>query len=398
MKGMGMEIGRRATLLGLGAAFTLGPASLALAAAATDRRFVVILLRGALDGLSAVQPYGDPALAGLRGGLALPEPGREGGVLDLGGRFGLHPVLGGLHGLYRDGDLAILHATAGHYRSRSHFDAQDYLESGADRRMDSGWLNRVAQALPPHHGAGSETALSVGATVALLLRGRAPVGAWMPQGFVHPDAALYRALAELHHGDPLTGPAIAEGLKERGFTAAVLRGTEPAKNRFAFPALAEAAGRLLAAAEGPRLAAMEVGGWDTHVAQKGRLAGVLRQLDAGMVALRRGLGEAWGRSVVLAVTEFGRTVRENGTGGTDHGTATVAFLAGGAVAGGRVLGEWPGLGSGRLFENRDLAPTSDLRSLAKGALAAHLGLGPERLAAVFPDSASAAPMAGLLRA
>jgi uncharacterized protein (DUF1501 family) len=392
-----MQPTRRATLLGLGAALTFGPASLALAAAATERRFVVILLRGALDGLSAVQPYGDPALAGLRGGLALPEPGREGGVLDLGGRFGLHPALSGLHGLYRGGDLAILHATAGHYRSRSHFDAQDYLESGADRRMDSGWLNRVAQCLPPHHGPGSETALCVGATVALLLRGRAPVGAWLPQGFARPDAALYRALAELHHGDPLTGPAIAEGLKERGFTSAVLQNGEPARNRYAFPALAEAAGRLLAAADGPRLAALEVGGWDTHAAQKGRLPGVLRQLDSGIVALRHGLGEAWRQSVVLAVTEFGRTVRGNGTGGTDHGTGTVAFLGGGAVAGGRVLGDWPGLGPGRLFEDRDLLPTSDLRSLAKAVLAGHLGLGAEQIAGVFPGSTAAAPLRGVMR-
>ena len=391
---------RRSALLGLGGAMAMGRVSLALAAAATEQRFVVVIPRGALDGLSAVQPYGDPALAGLRGELALPQPGREGGVLDLGGFHGLHPSMVGMHGMFGAGEMAVVHAVAGPYRSRSHFEAQDYLESGADHRLSSGWLNRAAGLLPakPGKGPGSETALSVGATVALLLRGAAPVGSWLPQSFAQPEAALYRTLAALHRGDPVTGPAIAEGLKDRGFSESVLAGSAQAPKRNAFPALAGAAGRLLAAADGPRIAALEIGGWDTHAAQVQRLHAVLKELDDGMLALKEGLGVAWRRTAVLVMTEFGRTVAVNGTRGTDHGTGGVAFLAGGAVAGGKVLGTWPGLGAGRLFENRDLAPTTDLRSVAKGMLAAHFGLDAGRLGGVFPDSGAATPMSGLLRA
>jgi uncharacterized protein (DUF1501 family) len=154
---------------------------------------------------------------------------------------------------------------------------------------------------------------------------------------------------------------------------------------------------MLRASAGPRIAAMELGGWDTHIRQVPRLADVLRQLDAGLAALRVGLGDAWRQTAVLAITEFGRTARMNGTEGTDHGTASVAFLLGGAVAGGRVLADWPGLGSGRLLEDRDLAPTRDIRSVAKGVLRHHLGLGDAALAGVFPDSAAAEPIGGLIR-
>jgi uncharacterized protein (DUF1501 family) len=390
-------ISRRATLLGLGSTLSFGPVSLAFAAAVTEQRFVVVLLRGALDGLAAVQPYGDKALRDLRADLALPEPGQDKGLLDLGGFHGLHPALSGLHGLYKANELAIVHAVASSTRSRSHFDAQDYLEYGAERRMNSGWLNRATALLPTRPG-GSETALSVGTSVALLLRGPAPVGAWLPQSFGRPDPGLYRALAALHTADPITGPALAQGLHERGFTEAVLNGTEAPNDKFSFPALCTAAGKLLAAPDGPRIAALEVGGWDTHVAQKARLPGVLGALDKGISGLKEGLGPAWSRTAVLVMTEFGRTVRTNGTNGTDHGTGSVAFLAGGAIAGGRVLGTWPGLAPANLFQNRDLTPTTDLRSLAKGLLSGHFKLPASRLADVFPDSAAAPPLIGLLRA
>ncbi len=390
---------RRAALLGLAGAITFGRSRLALATPATEQRLVVVLLRGALDGLSAVQPYGDPDLAGLRGELALPGPGVDGGLHDLGGFYGLHPSLSGMAGLYRAGDLAIAHAIAGNYRDRSHFAAQDYLESGADHRLTSGWLNRVAALLPARLGKtpGVETALAVGNTVGLMLRGPAPVGAWLPQSFGKPDAGLYQALARLHAADPVTGTAVAEGLKERGFTAAVLDGSQPQQDRFGFPALAGAVGKLLAAAEGPRIAALEMFGWDTHNAQVARLGAVLAQLDRGITALREGAGDSWRRTAVLVLTEFGRTAAINGTKGTDHGTGTVAFLAGGAVAGGRVIADWPGLGNGKLFENRDLMPTADLRAFIKGVLAAHYGFDAARLGTIFPESASASPLKGLLR-
>ena len=388
-------ISRRGTLLGLAGALTVGRASLAVARAATEKRLVVVVLRGALDGLAAVMPYGEAGLAGLRGGLALPEPGREGGVLDLGGFFGLHPALAGLHGMFRAGEAVVVHAVAGSWRNRSHFEAQDWMEFGAEQRLESGWLNRVAGAFGAS-AKGADLALAVGSLTPVLLRGPAPVGSWLPQSFGAPAADFHARVAALHAADAVTGPAVAAGLRERGFAAGTL-GQDRRPERFGFPALAGAAGRMLAAADGPRLAALELGGWDTHANQADRLAGPLRQLDAGLVALREGLGAAWGQSVVLVMTEFGRTVRVNGTRGTDHGTGTVAFVLGGCVAGGKVRVDWPGLGAGQLFEGRDLAPTTDLRSVSKGVLAEHLGLRPEVLGRVFPGSLGAAPMGGLIR-
>ena len=389
---------RRTTLLGLAAAATLGPASLALASAATDRRFVVVILRGALDGMAAVVPYGDPDLRGLRMELVGAPPGSEGGVLDLGSFYGLHPSLSGLHGLYQTGELLPLHAVAGPYRTRSHFEGQDCLESGTDHAMTSGWLNRVVQALPRVAGSQSAgDAVAVGFSVPLLLRGPAVVGSWAPQGFATPDADLYVQVAALHRSDPITGPAMAEGMKERGFAAETLAGTEAGNRRAGFSSLAAAAGRFLRAPDGPRVAALELGGWDTHVDQVRRLESVLKQLDDGMAALKTSLGDAWSKTVVLVMTEFGRTARANGTGGTDHGTGTVCFVLGGAVAGGKVRATWPGLGPGKLFENRDLQPTTDLRAVAKGLLDQHLGLSGAALSRVFPGSDGVTPLSGLIR-
>jgi uncharacterized protein (DUF1501 family) len=367
-----------------------------LASPQTERRFVVVLLRGALDGLSAVQPYGDPAFAGLRGPLALPGPGAAGGLLDLGGSYGLHPALATVHAMYRAGDALLLHAVAGHYRSRSHFEAQDCLESGADQRLNSGWLNRAVSLMPA--APGQDLALSVGLSAPLLLRGPATVEAWAPDHFAQPTADLYQRLLAVSAHDPVIGPAMAEGLKQRGFAASALSGqaADPAHDR-SFEMLAGVAGRLLAQPNGPRVAVLEIGGWDTHAAQPRRLQLALAQLDAGLAALKAGLADTWRQTAVLAVTEFGRTARINGTGGTDHGTAGVALLMGGAVAGGRVLADWPGLGNGRLFENRDLAPTTDLRCVIKGLLADHMGMQPARLARVLPGSFDAQPMRGLIR-
>ncbi len=392
-----MRLSRRHALLGLTASITLGRHSLALAAAPTDKRFVVVILRGALDGLSAVTPYGDPALATHRPGLILPQPGAAGGMLDLGGFYGLHPALSGLHGLYQAGELLPIHAVAGPYRIRSHFEAQDYLEYGADHAMRSGWLNRVAGLMPGPIGS-TDTALSIGATVPLLLRGPQPVGSWLPKSFSQPEPDLYARLAALHQADPVTGPAVMEGLKERGFNTAALAGSMEPSNKYSFQALCSSAGLLLATKEGPRLAALEIGGWDTHAAQNNRLTAPLKQLDDGMVALKAALGDGWSKTVVLVMTEFGRTVRANGTGGTDHGTGSVAFVLGGGVAGGRVSANWPGLAAGNLFENRDLQPTADLRAVTKGLLRQHFGLDAQALAGVFPDSETAVAVTGLLRA
>ena len=389
-----MRMSRRTALLGLTTAWTMGRTSLAMADAPTDKRLVIVLLRGALDGMAAVVPYGDPDLVRLRPGLAPPEPGQPGGLLELGGFFGLNPALEGMHALYRAGQLLPVHAVAGPYRSRSHFDAQDYLESGAEQRLSSGWLNRAVEAMPGHV---ANTALSVGVTVPLVLRGPAPVGTYAATGYQALQPDLYARIAELSQDDPLLGPVVQEGLKDRGFSASTLAGLNQTGDRNAVVNVATAAGRLLAAADGPRVAAMEMGGWDTHAGQMQRLQGPLKQLDAGLAALQQAMGPAWSKTVVLIMTEFGRTVRVNGTGGTDHGTAGVAFLAGGAVAGGRVAGDWPGLAAGKLFENRDLAPTTDLRSIAMGLLVNHLGLPVEAMAAVFPGNAGLSLHGGLLR-
>ena len=397
-----MDLKRRTALLGLASSVTLRGATLALAAAPVDKRLIVVILRGALDGMAAVVPYGDPDLAGLRGAIVPPEPGQPEGMLDLGGFFGLHPALSGLHGLYQANELLAVHAVAGGYRARSHFEAQDYLEMGCDDCMTSGWLNRAVVALQSGAWSGdrgrlNRDALAVGVSVPLLLRGPAPVTNWAPHGFGTAAPDLYAAIAALNHGDPITGPAIAEGLRARGFSAMAMAQEGDVPNRYAFPALAHAAGEMLRDDAGPRIAALELGGWDTHAAQVNRLIAPLKQLDAGLVMLKEALGPVWTRSVVLVMTEFGRTARINGTSGTDHGTGTVAFVLGGAVAGGRVKATWPGLKASQLLENRDLAPTSDLRAVAKGVLASHLGLLPGALADVFPGSLSVAAMDGLIR-
>jgi uncharacterized protein (DUF1501 family) len=403
---MNMLLTRRTTLLGLTGIATAGRVKLALADAPTDQRFIVILLRGALDGMSAVVPYGDPGLAGLRAPLIPPAPGQPNGMYDLGGFYGLNPSMPNLYAMYQAGEALPIHAVAGPYRTRSHFQAQDLLQLGADgdeSSITSGWLNRVLAALPHRHTA-TPNGLAVGIGTPLLLQGPVRVGSYATENFGIPSPDLYARIAQLNASDPLTGPAIATGLREMAFDKSILSDDAPAapgdspKGPNGFPALASKTGALLAASSGPRIAAFQLEGWDTHGNQVGGLKAPLSGLDAGIGNLKTALGPAWAQTMVLVMTEFGRTAAMNGTKGTDHGTATVAFLAGGNVAGGRVLATWPGLSAGQLFQNRDLAPTLDIRSVAKGALTAHLGLSHAALARVFPGSAAAAPLQGLIRA
>ncbi|RKK06116.1 DUF1501 domain-containing protein [Pseudoroseomonas wenyumeiae] len=391
------RLGRRGLLLGLSAMAVAGQARLALAQPAAtpqEARLVVVLLRGALDGLAAVQAYGDADFAALRGPLALPEPGNEEGLLDLGGFFGLHPTLAQVHEMYRANQALIVHAAAGSYRTRSHFDAQDMLESGASERLSSGWLNRALEAIPDRPGADARTGLAVGLDMPLLLRGKVPVGMYASPRGGRPDPDLYARFADLAHDDPLLGPAVMEGLRARGFAADRL--DDGLRKAGGFPSLCGIAGRLLADPAGPRVAALETGGWDTHSSQMSRLNYPLRQLDEGLGSLKAQLGSAWQHTAVLVMTEFGRTVRANGNQGTDHGTGGVAFLLGGAIAGGRVAADWPGLGAGKLLEDRDLQPTVDLREIAKGLLRDHLRLPATALEAAFPDSREVVPKGGLL--
>ena len=395
---------RRTTLLGLAALGFSSRIKLAFGNAATDQRFVVVLLRGALDGMSAVVPYGDANLATLRPALLPPAVGQWGGMYDLGGFYGLNPSLPGVYAMYQAGEALPVHAVAGPYRTRSHFEAQDLLQLGMadDSSSTSGWLNRVLAELPAQNGP-VPAGLAVGIGTPLLLQGPVRVGSYATDHFATPPADLYARIAALNATDPITGPAIAGGLQAQAFDTsimsddtALMAGDLP-KDAGGFPGLARQVGALMAAPAGPRLAAFQLEGWDTHGNQMGGLKGPLTGLDAGLTALKSALGPAWAKTMVLVMTEFGRTAAMNGTKGTDHGTATVAVVLGGNVAGGKVRATWPGLAGAKLFENRDLAPTMDIRSVAKGALASHLGLGDAALARVFPASGNAAALDGLTR-
>ena len=407
---------RRAALLVVGACCLAGLGPMAptalLAAVPTARRLVVVLLRGAMDGLGAVPAYADPAYATVRGELAM---GERDGLHDLDGFFALHPALPTLQRWYAQDQLLVLHAVASPYRERSHFDGQDLLENGTPRPggSTSGWLNRALGLLGAQ---GRQVGLAVGPSTPLILRGDTPVASWAPRVRRPVDDDLLHKLADLYAQDPILGPAFAEGIAGRVRAAAAGADASPgsgaapgagpgagkAAGAEAFAALAGGVGRLLAAPDGMRIAALELGGWDTHVGQgttDGRLARALTTLDGGLAALRGGLGPAWSETAVVVMTEFGRTVAANGSGGTDHGTAGVAFVAGGAVAGGRVIARWPGLAPERLLERRDLTPTMDLRAPLKTLLTRHLGLdasGVDRV--VFPDSSRVTALPAMMNA
>jgi uncharacterized protein (DUF1501 family) len=402
-----MEFNRRTTLLGLAAFAATSRIKLALADTPGDKRFVVVLLRGALDGMSSVVPYGDANLAGLRAPLIPPAPGQPGGMYDLGGFYGLNPALPGMYAMYQAGEMSAVHAVAGPYRTRSHFMAQDLLQLGMpdETSISSGWLNRALAEVPARHNA-SPLGLAVGLSTPLLLQGAVHIGSYAPEHFATPSPDLYARIAALNAPDTLLGPALNAALRAQSFdehaihaerASAMAMAASGGKKNSAFAGLAEQTGILLAAKGGPRIAAFQLEGWDTHTNQVGGLQAPLSGLDAGLVALKSALGPAWGQTMVLVITEFGRTAAMNGSKGTDHGTATAALLLGGAVSGGKVLGTWPGLNGSQLFENRDLAPTMDIRSVAKGALAGHLGLSSAALARVFPGSQGAAPLNGLIR-
>ena len=401
----------RRTLLGLfgASALSLGLPRIAFAAAPTENRLVVVILRGAMDGLAAMPPYGEKRYAERRGSLALPQPGETDGILPLAQGFGLHPALAPILPLWAEKSLLIVPATSGGYHTRSHFDAQDLLETGLATRSGTlaGWLNRALVELEPQAGT-RRLGLAMGSTVPLMLRGAVPVASWEPPDLKPAAPTLLAAMSRLYQGDALFGPALADGIKAQNLSDEVLGSETGADGKpmktlgfgpGALRVMAEAAGGLLAAPDGPRIAVMEMGGWDTHAGQgsvKGRLANNLTGFADGLSALRQSLGPAWARSVVVCVTEFGRTVAPNGTGGTDHGTASVMLVLGGAVRGGRIAGDWTGLD--RLEEDRDLRAATDIRAVLKGVLRDHLGLAPARLdTAVFPESGAIRAMPDLVR-
>ncbi len=388
----------------LGSVALAATAPSAFAATADQHRLVVVVLRGGLDGLHAVPPLGDPDYAAARGGLALTA---ESGAVSLDGPFYLHPALASLKPLWDARELAVVHAIASPYRERSHFDGQDVLETGGHKphALSDGWLNRALTAL------GGVGAMAVSQSLPLLLRGPAKAGSWAQSPLPGLPQSQIRALAALYAGDPLLAEAFEDGVQMESFAAEALSpktmagettagetmAGETRKKSNAFPGLASAAGKLMAAPEGPRVLVMELGGWDTHIGQLGRMVQPLSQLAEGIGALAQSLGTLWRNTVVVCVSEFGRTIAENGTGGSDHGTAGAMILAGGGLNGGRVIADWPGLDKAQRHQGRDLRPTLDTRAVFKGVLRDHLGLENSRLNAVFPDSAPVLPINGLIR-
>jgi uncharacterized protein (DUF1501 family) len=406
---------RRAALLGAGALFAWSQMPRLARAEGRDPRMLVIVLRGALDGLGAVAPVGDPDWIGLRGDRALVLDGKR-PALPLDSFFALNPAMPNLHRLYKAQQATIVHATATPYRERSHFDGQDVLESGIARpgTVDTGWLNRalVGLASDGQVDLRGSRALGVGAVTPLVVRGRAPVLSWVPQKLLPASTDTQARLLDLYqHTDPRLAVALEARIRLAALgPAGVSDGAMPDTELLAPPGIArvrayfaEAAGtaaRFLAKPDGPRVGALGFVGWDTHInegAASGQLANLLGALDGALAAVETNMGDAWHETVVTVITEFGRTARINGTDGTDHGTGTVAFLAGGALRGGRVVADWPGLKTAQLYQERDLKPTTDLRAVLKGLLRDHLRVEERVLAStVFPDSADITPTAGLV--
>lgn len=407
-------VSRRDLLLGAGTLFAWSHAPKLARAEGRDPRLLVVVLRGALDGLAAVAPVGDPDWISLRGNRALVLDGKP-PALPLNSFFALNPAMPNLHRLYQARQAILVHATATPYRDRSHFDGQDVLESGLPKpaTINSGWLNRALGALEPGarvdpRGAG---AFALGPVTPLIARGPAPIISWVPRRqappsddtigrlleiYRHTDVPLSQALENRIRLAALAGSGSMDAVAPRA--GAMPGGVAGLRANFAEPA--SAAAKYLAQPNGPRVGALGYVGWDTHInegAVGGQLGNLLGALDGAIAAIETGLGAAWRETVVAVVTEFGRTARMNGTDGTDHGTATVAFLAGGALNGGRVIADWPGLKPANLHDGRDLKPTIDLRAVIKGLLRDHLRVEPAALAnVVFPESARVLPFDGLL--
>ncbi len=386
---------RRRLLAGAITAGALSPlASLSFAAGgqSSDARFVFVILRGGLDGLSAVPALGDPDFAAARGPLAQFEQA----PLPLDNTFALHPNLVQLHAMYGRGELVVLHAVGLPYRDRSHFDAQQVLESGGVRpyELSTGWL---ARALAPSN----VKSIALSTAVPLVLRGPGLVDTWAPSALPDPGADLVARLGQMYAGDPVLATAL-ERARTLHFGAGMpveMAGDMAGNKRYGnFAVLAGRAAEFLTQAGGPQAAVLEMGGWDSHANQAnptGALSNNLRQLDAGLAALREGLmaSGTWRRTAVVVATEFGREVAVNGTLGTDHGTGAAAFVLGGAVQGGRVVADWPGLAKRARFEGRDLKITTDLRAVLRGVLADHLQIDSHALdTGVFPGSAGAAKL------
>jgi uncharacterized protein (DUF1501 family) len=370
-------------------------------AASTDtapKRLVIVLLRGAVDGLSVVVPHGEEAYYAARPTIAIAKPGAEDGALALDEHFGLHPALAGLSPLWQAKQLAFVHAAGSPDPTRSHFDAQLFIENGTPGRRATadGWMNRLLASLP-NASHGPTDAVAIGPTLPQIVKGRMPVAnlplgpaAATPLAIDKPEVAS--AFDRLYAGKDAIGQAYRQGRMARAELIAGLPAPpEPADNGAAqpngFPAVAARLAGLLAHDRKIHLAVVSLGGWDTHVRQgnhAGQLAERLRPLGDGLAAFAKGLGQDWQDTAVIVLSEFGRTVHENGDAGTDHGHGNVVWVLGGAVQGGKVYGDWPGLAPAALYEGRDLAVTTDFRTVLAAVAARHLRIPDRALGNIFP--------------
>jgi uncharacterized protein (DUF1501 family) len=400
---------RRELLLASGTLFAWTHLPKLAQAEGRDPRFLAIILRGALDGLATVAPVGDPDWLALRGDNALTLDGKL-PALKLDDFFALNPAMPNLHRMFAAKEAIIVHASATPYRDRSHFDGQDLLESGLPKpgASESGWLNRTLAALTPTGRVDPKGSrlFAVGPVTPLVVRGPAPVLSWSPQRVLPAsEDTVQRLLALYRDCDAKLAGVLEDNAKlmmavEQPGSGQKPSAPGPGQVRAYFSEAAGTAAKFLARPDGPRVGALALDGWDTHFNEgiaQGRLSQLLGALDEALAAIKTNMGSAWRETVVALATEFGRTARINGTEGTDHGTATVALLVGGALKGGRVIADWPGLKPANLYQDRDLKPTTDLRAVLKGVLRDHLRTDEKVLAqTVFPGSEAVKPMAGLV--
>lgn len=379
----------------LGGSIALGTASLALpsmafARTAGDKNLLFVLLRGAADGMAMLAPVGDPGLAQLRRATLAEYDGAR--LAD--GFFAIHPAFDQVGAAYAAGEALFVHATATSYRERSHFDGQNMLETGAAQpyAKSDGWLNRLVGMIGEQAGEKHPKALAIAPTMPLALRGDAPASSYAPSALPQASDAFMARVGMLYGEDAELG-----GLWSRALETQAMAADDSLRNLRDAQAAGDLAASLMRGDDGARIAMIELGGWDTHANQVGAFRRNASQLDTLLGAYRAGMGSAWADTMVVVATEFGRTAQLNGTNGTDHGTASATLLMGGALRGGRVIADWPGLGASDLYEGRDLRPTMALESVLAGAVAEHLALDPQRaLARLFPGR-SAAPVSGFVR-
>jgi uncharacterized protein (DUF1501 family) len=371
---------------GMGGAVLLASPYITFATANTDRRFIFIIQRGAADGLNTVIPYADPAYAKLRGTLAIDVSE----ATKLNGMFALHPSLVETAKMYSVGQALFVHAVASPYRERSHFDAQNVLETGgnAPYQTKDGWMNRLLTLLPPS----KNEAIAFSSSIPMALRGKIEVSSYATSRLPEASDDLMLRVGQLYADDAQLHNAWTAAMDTNLMAENDGANQDPAS-------LGKLAAGFLANPIGPRIAMIETGGWDTHSAQEARIAKQLKSLDTLIAALRNNLGPVWQKTTVLVATEFGRTAATNGTGGTDHGTASAAMILGGDVNGGNVITDWPGLSQSNLYEGRDLKPTLNLDTLIASLASASYGLAPDQVTkAIFPDANIGKPLENLIKA